>query len=221
LGTLWFTTALLKVNFISFSVVFLLQKLQPIFAITAAHFFLKEKITTSYIKWALLAFISAYFVTFPNGNINLDSGPETLIAALFALAAAAAWGSSTAISRLVLTQHSNTVITVLRFILTSALALIAVIVLGQTNSLPLPTLPQINTLIVIALTTGMAALWIYYKGLKHTQAKVSTILELIFPATAVLIDVFVYKTFLVPTQYLAALVLLFTIYRTSKLNQST
>src|SRR3989344_51514 len=36
LGTLWFTTALLKVHFISFSVVFLLQKLQPIFAISTA-----------------------------------------------------------------------------------------------------------------------------------------------------------------------------------------
>ena len=33
LGTLFFTTALLKVNFIQFSVVLLLQKLQPIFAI--------------------------------------------------------------------------------------------------------------------------------------------------------------------------------------------
>src|SRR3989344_8505834 len=31
LGTLWFTTALGKVHFISLSVVFLLQKLQPIF----------------------------------------------------------------------------------------------------------------------------------------------------------------------------------------------
>ena len=36
LGTLWFTTALLEVSFISFSVVFLLQKLQPIFAISTA-----------------------------------------------------------------------------------------------------------------------------------------------------------------------------------------
>ena len=33
LGTLWFTTALGKVHFISLSVVYLLQKLQPIFAI--------------------------------------------------------------------------------------------------------------------------------------------------------------------------------------------
>ncbi|MEK7177427.1 MAG: EamA family transporter, partial [Patescibacteria group bacterium] len=36
LGTLWFTTALLKTSFISFSVVYLIQKLQPIFAISAA-----------------------------------------------------------------------------------------------------------------------------------------------------------------------------------------
>ena len=43
LGTLWFTIALLRVNYISFSVVFLLQKLQPIFAITTAAIFLKEK----------------------------------------------------------------------------------------------------------------------------------------------------------------------------------
>ncbi len=45
LGTLWFTTALGKVHFISISVVFLLQKLQPIFAIASARIFLKEKVS--------------------------------------------------------------------------------------------------------------------------------------------------------------------------------
>src|ERR1035437_7112461 len=64
LGTLWFTTALVKVHFITLSVVFLLQKLQPIFAISTASIFLKEKFDTRYIKWALLAILSAYFVTF-------------------------------------------------------------------------------------------------------------------------------------------------------------
>ena len=39
-GTLWFTTALGKVHFISISVVFLLQKLQPIFAIATPISFL-------------------------------------------------------------------------------------------------------------------------------------------------------------------------------------
>ncbi|MFA6513573.1 MAG: DMT family transporter, partial [Patescibacteria group bacterium] len=60
LGGLWFTTALLKTNFISFSVVYLIQKLQPIFAISAAAIFLKEKITKSYIKWAIVALAAAY-----------------------------------------------------------------------------------------------------------------------------------------------------------------
>ena len=74
LGTLFFTTALLQVHFISFSVVFLLQKLQPIFAIGTARIFLKEKFNIKYIKWALLAVLSAYFVTFPNGVVNLKTG---------------------------------------------------------------------------------------------------------------------------------------------------
>src|SRR3989338_5061940 len=42
LGTLFFTTALLQVNFIQFSVVFLIQKLQPLFAVLAAYVVLKE-----------------------------------------------------------------------------------------------------------------------------------------------------------------------------------
>ncbi|HEY4494078.1 MAG TPA: DMT family transporter, partial [Candidatus Paceibacterota bacterium] len=58
-GTLWFTTALGKVGFITVSVVFLLQKLQPIFAITTARIFLKEKMDVRYIKWAVLAILSA------------------------------------------------------------------------------------------------------------------------------------------------------------------
>src|SRR3989344_2210017 len=43
LGTLFFTTALLKVNFIPFSVVFLIQKLQPIFAVGMAWVVLGER----------------------------------------------------------------------------------------------------------------------------------------------------------------------------------
>lgn len=88
LGTLWFTTALLKVSFISFSVVFLLQKLQPIFAVSTASVFLKEKLDKRYMVWAILAIVSAYFVTFPNGYINLATGSGTIIAALYALGAA-------------------------------------------------------------------------------------------------------------------------------------
>ena len=221
IGTLLFTAALTKVNFISFSVVFLLQKLQPIFAATAAAILLKEKITKSYVKWATLAFIAAFFVTFKNGYIDFASGSGTIIAALMAVGAAFAWGSSTAVSRFGLLKLSHTLMTGLRFLFTTPLAFIAVLLLKNQSSLVGLQLSQISRLLVIALSTGMVALWIYYRGLKYTQAKVSTILELVFPLTAVAIDLILFKNVLAPTQYLAAVVLLFAIYKVSRLNKNT
>ena len=220
LGTLWFTTALARTNFIPFSVVFLLQKLQPIFAIAAAAIVLKEKVTWRYGVWAAVALVAAYFVTFPNGVVNFGDGSGQLAAALFAVGAAFAWGSSTAFSRQLLLKHSHTLITALRFFITVPLALVFVFALGQSPQLGELSGGQFGRLLIIALSTGMVALWIYYRGLKHTEAKVSTILELAFPLTAVLLDIFLYKTFLQPSQYLAAALLIYAIYRVSRHNKA-
>ena len=129
-----------------------------------------------------------------------------------------AWGSSTAFSRFTLLKHSHTFITGLRFLLTVPIAFLFVFFLNQIPSLGAPTGGQYVRLLIIALSTGMVALWIYYRGLKHTEAKISTILELVFPLTAVLIDIFLYRTTLAPSQYVAAAVLLFAVYRVAKLN---
>lgn len=217
LGTLWFTTALLKVNFIPFSVVFLLQKLQPIFVIIAAAAILKERITKKYILYAGVALAAAYFVTFPNGVINFQTGAGTITAALYALGAAAVWGTSTIFSKLALRTKPDQVVTSLRFGFTTVFALVVIIAHGQTSALTAVTLSQIGRFFVIALSTGMVALAIYYRGLARTEAKVATILELVFPVTAVLIDVFFYKSVLMPSQYLAAVILLMTNYQLSKL----
>ena len=213
LGTLFFTTALLKVDFIPFSVVFLLQKLQPIFAVSAAAVFLGERITKRYALWALLALIAAYFVTFPSGVVNFTEGGAHVTAAIYALLAAACWGASTALSRYALIHHSNTLITGLRFLLTTPLALLFVFALGAAPSLGHISLMQVGTLALIAFSTGMVALWIYYRGLKQTPASVSTIVELTFPVTAILIDYFLYGTTLAMSQYLAAAILFFAMYK--------
>lgn len=220
-GTLLFTAALQKVYFISFSVVYLLQKLQPVFTMGVAAAVLKEKITKQYLVWALLAIVAAYFVTFKNGFVDLSAGSGPVIAALLALGAAIAWASSTAFSRYALINHSNTFITGLRFITTVPMALIAVYALSAQDSLIALSRNQFLILIAIALTTGMVALWIYYKGLKVTEAKISAIVELAFPLTAVLIGIFLYHDVLVWTQYLSAAVLLFAVYKVSGLNKKT
>jgi len=220
LGTLWFTTALLKTNFISFSVVYLIQKLQPIFAISAASIFLKEKVSKSYIKWAVLALLAAYFVTFKNGIINFSTGSGTIIAALYALGAAFAWGSSTVFSKIALIKRPSNYVAGLRFLFTSILAFGMVFIMGQQKSLSAPTISQLGRFLLIAVSTGMVSVAIYYRGLKKVPANVSTILELVYPLLAVFIDATLYKSFLAPTQYLAGGVLLFAIYKISRIQTS-
>lgn len=217
LGTLWFTTALLKVNFIPFSVVFLLQKLQPVFAISTAVIFLKEPVKKRYLNWALLAIVAAYFVTFKDGIVNFGTGSGTVTAALFALGAAVAWGSSTTFSRMALLKHPSNVITGLRFILTTALAIPFIYYLGAQSQIFAPDFSQYLKFGFIAVSTGMVALLIYYRGLKETPVRVATILELVFPVLAIVIDAVLYKTFLGPTQLIAAAVLMFSIYKLSAL----
>lgn len=215
LGTLFFTTALLKIGFIAFSVVFLIQKLQPVFAVLSAAIFLKERITKEYFLWAALALVAGYFVTFPYGMVNTGDGGAYVTAALFALLAAICWGASTALSRYALLNHSHTFITGLRFLLTVPIAFLGVLLLDAAPSLGTVTAPQIGTLCLIAISTGAVALWIYYRGLRSTPASVATIVELAFPLTAIFIDYFLYGTILAWTQYAAAAFLLYTMYRVS------
>ncbi len=217
LGTLFFTSALAAVNFIPFSVVYLLQKLQPVFAVGAAAVVLKERPKKEYWIWAGLAIAAAYFVTFPGGQVSGGAGAVT--AAIFAVLAALCWGVDTAVSRYTLLKHSSVFITGIRFMLTILFALPFFLFLHTTPWAQVITPDQIGYFLIIAVSSGMVALWIYYRGLKTTPAAVSTIVELAFPLTAVLIDFFVFKKVLEPSQYIAAVVLLFAVYKISRLNK--
>ncbi len=209
IGTYLFTTALQAVNYIPFSVVLLLQKLQPIFAGATAIIFLKEKATKQYFLWVAAALVSAFFVTFPNGAINLDVGTATLAAAIMALGAAMAWGSSTTISKMLLNTTTVLTATSLRFFWTTLFSAIVVFLVANFGSIELvaPTQTQWLFLATITISTGMVALYIYYQGLKRTSVLISTIAELVFPALAVFIDFVLYKNTLNPSQYLAAICL--------------
>src|SRR3990167_9235260 len=218
-GTLWFTTALGKVQFISISVVFLLQKLQPIFAIASARIFLKEKMDGRYVKWAVLALGAAFFVTFKNGYVNFATGEGTIIAALYALGAAFAWGSSTTFSKMLLTKVDAKVSTFFRFFITVLIAFPILILFGHGGSLLSPTTSQFGFLALIAISTGMVALLIYYKGLAKTPVHISTILELTFPFIAIFLDMTINGTSLAFSQWVGAIVLVFSIYQIARLRE--
>lgn len=219
LGTIFYTAALGMVAYIQFSVVVLLQQLQPIWAIAAAALLLKEKLTGSFLKWAAVAIIAAYFVTFRDLHLNLTPGNPTLIAALLALAAGMMWAVSTSFSKMVLQKISYWSATSLRFWLAPIFAFAIAGYQGHMQSFTALTSAQWITLLGITLSTGMVALVIYYYGLRKTPARVSTICELVWPGSAIFIDYFLYKQTFSITQIIGVGLLLLSIYHVSKLRK--
>ena len=126
LGTFFYTKALSYVEYIDLSVVVLLQKLQPFFAIALAAIILREKITKRFFILALTAVVGGYLITFGNNPIA-NWNDKTIIAALLALLAAFSWGSSTVLGKHALNQISFMTITALRLTITAAITLFIII----------------------------------------------------------------------------------------------
>ena len=219
IGTMAITKALFYVNFVNLSVVILLQKLQPVFAITLAGVFLKEKLPGQFFLWAVLAIIGAYFMTFGSNLPDFTTGDKTTIAALFALIAALAFSSSTVLSKRALRNVSFEMGTYLRFLFSALIMLVLVASLGDISSITEITTKQIIIFLIIAFTTGGAAIFLYYFGLKRIAASIAAICELAFPLTAVLLEYFLRGNILDAVQWMGAGVLLLSILKVS-LNQN-
>lgn len=215
-GTILYTAALGRIQFIPFSVVVLLQQLNPIFAIIASALLLKEPLTRRFFGLSAIALVAAYFVTFPDYVVNFSTGTGTVIAALFAVGAAAAWGTSTAFSKYALKDTSSIHITALRFGITPVFALIFVFLSGSTSSLGAITLNQFMYLVAITFSTGLVALIIYYFGLKRVLASRAAILELAWPASAVVVGWLWLDQGLTASQAIAAIILTGAIIQIAK-----
>lgn len=217
LGTILYTAALGKINYTSYSVVVLLQQqLQPIWAIGMAAILLKEKITKKFLLWAALALIAAYFISFKDLQVNFATGAGTITAALLAIGAGFMWGTSTAISKFVLNKVSFLTATALRFFLAPVFAFAFILGGNQTQALFTLTPIQWGTLLLITFSTGMVALGFYYYGLKKTPARITTLCELVWPASAILIDYFLYHKSLSMTQIFGIVLLSVAIYNVTK-----
>lgn len=218
LGTIFYTAALAKVNYIQFSVVALLQQLQPIWAIIMAAVLLKEKLTKNFIGWALLAIVASYYVTFKDLGLMGDMNANAIIAAVLALLAGIMWGSTTSFSKIILNKVSSQTGTYYRFAAAPIFALMFMGILGQMGSLGTITQNQWITILVITLSTGMVAQLIYYFGLRQTSGRVTAICELVWPASAVLIDYIYFHNTLSWTQIIGIFFVLISIYKVTTLH---
>ena len=217
LGTFFYTKALSYVEYIDLSVVVLLQKLQPFFAIALAAIILREKITKRFFILALTAVVGGYLITFGNNPIA-NWNDKTIIAALLALLAAFSWGSSTVLGKHALNQISFMTITALRLTITAAITLFIIISNSQYELITEMSFTNWSYIILIVISSGSIALFIYYYGLNHLPASHVTIYELFWPLSAVTIDWFIYERVMTAYQFIGAIILLTSIILLSNEN---
>ena len=194
-GTVAFTKAFALVNP---SHVILLQKLQPLVAVTLAYFFLREPVTKIFLAWASLGLVGAILVSYRDilgpGLFSIKASSETLMGYGLTLAAVAIWGSCTvAGKKLSSSGYSHRELVAFRFLFGF---------LGATAFLPKTTagvfpwdLVVWGKIFIMALLSGAIALNLYYRGLKTLSARACAIAEMFFPLCAIIINwVFLDKT---------------------------
>jgi drug/metabolite transporter (DMT)-like permease len=215
LGTLAIVKALFLVNFQSLTVVVLLQKLQPVFAIILAAILLKERLHKGFVLWASIAIIASYFLAFGFSFPDFNAGSRTTLAALFSLMAAISFGSATVFGKKILNRVDFISATFFRYGFTTGIMLIIVLLAGTLNQIQVTTPMNWTILFIIAFTTGSGALFLFYFGLRKVKAMVATICELLFPVSAILFDYLFNGKVLSTIQWISAIILLISIIKLS------
>lgn len=219
-GGMCITKALFYVNYINLSIVILIQKLQPLFALSLAAIFLKERLPGKFFYWAALAIVGAYLMTFGFNLPVVSTDNKNLIAAMYAVIAAFSFGFSTVLSKRALKNVPFELGTYLRFGIASIIMLVLVLSLSE--------LPQISTVsskqwwffILIAFSTGGPAIFMYYYGLKNVTASTATILELAFPLTAVVLEYVLHGNILNAIQWVGVVILIYSIMQVVKMSNA-
>ncbi|RRD39399.1 DMT family transporter [Leptotrichia sp. OH3620_COT-345] len=209
IGTLSIVKALQLSEFNKFSIVILIQKTQPVFAVFLAFLILKERPSRRFYLIALISLISVYLLTFEfKSPILLPK--NNILAAMYSLLAAFSFGSSTVFGKKIVSKFSFLTSTFFRFFFTTIITMFFLLFSGNTEKslLMFSGNPSLMALSLFIAIFGLSAILIYYNGLKHVTASVSTVCELAFPLTSVIVEAVVLKRFLSPIQFVSAGILI-------------
>jgi len=181
-ATILFTQALFAHD--DFVTPVVLQKVQPVFAVIAAMVVLGERPRSRYALYFVAAIAGTWLMGVPH---PFDPQAHGLATMLYALGAALLWALGTVFGRYLARDMRFEHVTTLRFVFGLPAAAIALLIVGD------PAFSSWHNSVwiaVLALVTGIVAMFIYYYGLRWTPAVLATIAELAYPIAAILIGYF-------------------------------
>ena len=197
------------------TLVVLIQKTQPIFALLLAHFWLKEKLTKKFLSLSLLAMIGALVLISEDiikfiETQSLSTSADAFWGYGFALCAAALWGSSTVVGRR-LTEKSFTATQMTAGRVYFALLFFIPFIIKDYKVFEVSS-DHLVKILLMSVISGFLGLIVYYKGLSLIKAKVSTITEMSFPIWVILLNWIFLGQALSLIQIFGALILMVSIY---------
>ena len=211
LGTVAFTQAFALVNP---SVVILIQKLQPIVAVSLAALLLGERVGGRFAGWLALCLGGSLLIAWPDLAPAFEpsswGGRESralLLGYGCTLFAVLAWGASTVLGkRLGNSGFSPTELMAGRFAAGFVVLTPLLFVFGEPAQAVEPAIA--GKVVLMVLISGLAALWLYYRGMQRLPARAVAVAEMAFPVAAVLVNWIALGKTLEPIQLAGAAVLL-------------
>ena len=213
LATVMFTTAF---QYGDPTTPLLLQKVQPLIAIGAAALILRERLLPRFAWFLVGGLAGAYMVAFADpANVSITA----VVPALLALGAATFWGLGTVMGRHLMSKISFTALTALRFAVALPVLAVVLVIRSDESLLPAISAADAGAVVLLALVPGLAALLLYYQGLRSTPASAATLAELAFPLSAVGFNYVVFDAVLTGTQWAGMVLLAATITTMTWLSQ--
>ncbi|RKF15875.1 DMT family transporter [Alginatibacterium sediminis] len=212
IGTLAFTQAFSMMNP---SLVILLQKLQPIVAISLSAIILKERINQRFYAYLALCIVGSILLIGDDLSSLFDGSPWHYNAATQAkllgygltLLAVVSWGASTVFGKNLSNQGlSQTQIMGGRFSF-GLLFILPWLAIFPSQYTPMSN-ENMGSLLAMVLLSGLLGMYFYYKGLEKIPSHYSALVEMCFPVMAAAVNWIFLGFSLSPIQILGASTLL-------------
>jgi drug/metabolite transporter (DMT)-like permease len=155
-----------------------LQKVQPLVAVVAAHVVLGEEPRRRFGWFLVPALLGVWLIAFPH---PFDVHVRGLVPVAESLGAATLWALGTVFGRYLGRRLDFQHVVAVRFGFGLAASAVALPILGAGAW---PGGHDAMWIVWLALVTGLAALTLYYYGLRRTPATLATLAELAYPLTA-------------------------------------
>lgn len=232
---IWFFLLGLDLNSLTISVI--IMRLQPIFAIFFAMYFLDERMSLKKVPWIILSILSVYLLliepqkiatlfinTHPfslNALKSLVSSNSdiSLLGVLYLIFSAISWVISEIFSKKLSSKDIDPkVFTFIRFLIGAVIAIFPCLYLTLDKGMGVLYISSLNIVLMMlsVIISSFIGFTLYFKGIKSTEVIISSFVQLIAPISSIILGILFLGEKISQVQLFATIILFISVIYISK-----